>query len=206
MTVSKLPDVEVPLFVREFLGRIAGLLDEYEQQPSALPSGLTTAGAKQSAPPGESAWTTALGRLCPVRETYGDGLFLAFPSLQDAGEFALRLTAMVRDTNWVSLGFSRPLSIRVALHAGPVYRDTDPITGLPKAIGTHVSRAARLEPKTPPGEIYASESFAALLALEGESTFACEYVKQLEWAKRYGTFPTYVVRRRAPHPIGKGAE
>lgn len=132
----------------------------------------------------------------PVRETWGDGLFLAFSDLRVAGEFALDLLDAIATTDWLALGFSRPLTMRFALHAGPVHMTTDPITGLPKCCGTHVSRAARLEPKTPPGQVYASEAFAALAAMEGVTNFRCDYVKQLDWAKRYGTFPAYVVRRQ----------
>jgi class 3 adenylate cyclase len=193
---SNLPDAEAPLFVHEFMGRIAALLDEYEILPPSTPNSLWSGLAEQQTPDPESARTGALRPHVTVRETWGDGLFLAFPSLHDAGEFALRLTAMVRDTNWTDLGFSQPLSLRIALHAGPVYPGTDPITHMPKAIGSHISAAARLEPRTPPGEIYASEAFAALLALGDEQSFTCEYVEQLEWGKHYGTFPTYVVRRR----------
>lgn len=135
------------------------------------------------------------GDSIPVRETWGDGLFLAFDSVQTAGLFALRLLDTVEETDWRALGFSRPLAMRLALHAGPVHLTTDPITGLAKCCGTHVSRAARLEPKTPPGQVYASEAFAALAAMEGARGFRCDYVKQLDWAKRYGTFPAYVLRR-----------
>src|SRR5690606_29970079 len=85
----------------------------------------------------------------PVRETWGDGLFLAFTSVRAAGLFALDLLDAVAATDWLALGFSRPLTMRLALHAGPVHQTTDPITKLPKCCGTHVSRAARLEPKTP---------------------------------------------------------
>jgi class 3 adenylate cyclase/tetratricopeptide (TPR) repeat protein len=131
----------------------------------------------------------------PVRETWGDGLFLAFTSRRAAGLFALDLLDAMATTDWVALGFSSPLSMRLALHAGPVHMMTDPITRLPKCCGTHVSRAARLEPKTPPGQVYASEAFAALAELDGVTEFRCDYVKQLDWAKRYGTFPAYVVRR-----------
>jgi hypothetical protein len=56
-----------------------------------------------------------------------------------------------------------------------------------------VSRAARLEPKTPAGEVYASEAFAALAAVENVTDFTCDYVKQFERAKHYGTFPTFVL-------------
>jgi len=134
----------------------------------------------------------------PVRETWGDGLFLAFDGSRAAGLFALRLLEAIGETDWLALGFERPLTMRLALHAGPVHLTTDPITGLAKCCGTHVSRAARLEPKTPPGQVYASEAFAALSAMEGNEDFRCDYVKQLDYAKRYGTFPAYVVRRRRP--------
>jgi class 3 adenylate cyclase len=134
----------------------------------------------------------------PVRETWGDGLFLAFTSVRAAGIFALELLDAIAATDWCALGFSQPLTMRFALHAGPVHLTTDPLTLLPKCCGTHVSRAARLEPKTPAGQVYASEAFAALAAMEKVAEFRCDYVKQLDWAKRYGTFPAYVVRRQAP--------
>jgi class 3 adenylate cyclase/tetratricopeptide (TPR) repeat protein len=131
-----------------------------------------------------------------VRETWGDGLFLAFTNQRAAGIFALDLLDAIAATDWLALGFARPLTMRLALHAGPVHLTTDPITGLPKCCGTHVSRAARLEPRTPPGQVYASEAFAALAGMEDIAEFRCDYVKQLDWAKRYGTFPAYLVRRR----------
>ena len=131
-----------------------------------------------------------------VRETWGDGLFLAFTNQRAAGIFALDLLDAIATTDWQGLGFARPLTMRLALHAGPVHLTTDPITGLPKCCGTHVSRAARLEPRTPPGQLYASEAFAALAGMEDIAEFRCDYVKQLDWAKRYGTFPAYLVRRR----------
>jgi hypothetical protein len=42
--------------------------------------------------------------------------------------------------------------LRIALHAGPVYRHINPITGHTDYIGTHVSHTARIEPITPPGK------------------------------------------------------
>jgi class 3 adenylate cyclase len=59
-----------------------------------------------------------------------------------------------------------------------------------------VSRAARIEPITPPGQVYASEAFAALAAAESVKSFACDYVGQQALAKSHGTLPTYHVRRR----------
>jgi adenylate cyclase len=87
------------------------------------------------------------------------------------------------------------LSLRIGLHSGPVYRCRDPIIESMTFTGTHVSRAARIEPITPPGQVYASQGFAALAAVEKVAEFTCEFVKHAEWAKSFGSFPTYVVRR-----------
>jgi len=70
------------------------------------------------------------------------------------------------------------------------------VTGREDYLGTHVSRAARIEPITPKGEVYASEVFAAIAFAERVDAFACDYVGQIGLAKEYGTYPTYHVRRR----------
>jgi class 3 adenylate cyclase len=146
----------------------------------------------------------AIGRLLKVgshlpihKNTWGDGLYFVFGTVTDAGMFALELCEMVNTTNWLDLGLPPSLNLRVGLHAGPVYACFDPILERPNYVGTHVSRAARIEPITPPGLVYASESFAALSAAEAVTSFHCEYVGQTAQAKEYGTFPTYVVRRTA---------
>jgi class 3 adenylate cyclase len=137
-------------------------------------------------------------RHAPVfRNTWGDGLYFVFADVRDAGLFALELRDLVSGTNWLEKGFSRNLSLRIGLHAGPVYQCTDPVTGRISYQGTHVSRAARIEPITPPNQVYASEPFAALAAAERASEFACQYVGMTPQAKGYGTFRTYHVHRRS---------
>jgi class 3 adenylate cyclase len=128
-----------------------------------------------------------------MKNTWGDGLYFVFSTVGDAGRFALRLSDLMNDTSWTAVGLPKDLNLRIALHAGPVYSCLDPITYRPNFIGTHVSRAARMEPVTPPGQVYASQAFAALAAAEGVADFACEYVGQMPLAKGYGTFPTYLI-------------
>jgi class 3 adenylate cyclase len=131
-----------------------------------------------------------------VKNTWGDGLFFVFENVREVGLFALDLADLITSTTWESKGLSKDLNLRIALHAGPVYSVTDPITEQPTISGTHVSRAARIEPITPPGQVYASQAFAALAAAQGVKEFTCDYVGQTPLAKGYGTFPTYHVRRR----------
>ena len=137
----------------------------------------------------------SFGSSIVVRETAGDGLYLAFDGVSTAGQCSLDLADMVRSTPWCELGFSSPIRLRVAMHCGPIILGHDPITGLRKGVGVHVSRTARLEPKTPPGFVYASEAFAAFCELSSNLPFRCHYVKQLALAKRYGSYPTYLLRR-----------
>jgi class 3 adenylate cyclase len=130
--------------------------------------------------------------------TWGDGLYFVFDDVDAAGKFALELADTVAKTNWSEKGLRTELNLRIALHAGPVYEFKDPITGRRNYSGTHVSRAARIEPITPPGQVYASEAFAALAAAQHTRTFNCNYVGQTPMAKGYGTLPVYHVRGCSP--------
>ncbi len=148
----------------------------------------------------------AVGRLvatspnAPVfTNTWGDGLFFVFESVAAAGAFALSLSDLVNTTDWVGRGLPAELNLRIGLHAGPVFGSKDPITGRPGYFGSHISRAARIEPITPPGHVYASEQFAALAELAPGRRFTCDYVGQTPQAKGFGTFPTYHVRPSDMH-------
>lgn len=130
-----------------------------------------------------------------VKNTWGDGLYFVFAHVREAGLFALELRDRVRRTDWAAKGLPN-LNLRIGLHAGPVYSCTDPVTQRQTYTGAHVSRAARIEPITPVGQVYASQPFAALAAAQGVQEFSCAYVGQTAMAKKYGSLPTYVVARR----------
>jgi class 3 adenylate cyclase len=136
------------------------------------------------------------------RNTWGDGLFLVFEGIGDAGRYALELADCVRSTDWKSKGLPENLGLRTALHAGPVYLCTDPVTQLANCIGTHVSHTARIEPITPANEVYASEAFAALAVAQGITEFTCHYVGHLHLAKKHGVHATYHLTRRTDEERG----
>lgn len=135
-----------------------------------------------------------------TKNTWGDAIYYVFPTIAQAGRFALELCDLVQARDWAQAGLPADMNLRIALHAGPVYRSVDPITNQMMYFGAHVNHAARIEPITPPGKVYASQAFAAITCSEGIQAFTCDYVGQMPWAKRYGTFPTYHVRwdRRPP--------
>ena len=129
------------------------------------------------------------------KRTWGDALFIVFASLRDAGRFALDLRDFLSRMDWRKFGLPPNLNVRIGLHAGPVYPLRDPISLADDFTGAHVTRAARIEPITPPGEVYASQAFAALASAQGVTDFICDYVGQIPLAKGYGTLPMHHVRR-----------
>lgn len=129
-----------------------------------------------------------------VKNTWGDGLYLVFDDVLTAGRVALELTERIRGIAWETRGLRAGLNLRIALHAGPTYVMTDPVTNLLTYTGAHVSRAARIEPITEPGEVYASRQFAAL-ASQPAAPFVCEYVGRVPLAKHAGLASLFHVRR-----------
>lgn len=130
-----------------------------------------------------------------LKNTWGDGLFFTFEHVRDAGMFAMELCEHISACNWTEFALPEGLNLRIGLHAGPVVYTTDPVTAAPGLYGTHISQAARIEPTTPAGEVYASRPFAALAAAEGVGEFQCEYVGQIDLAKSFGTFPMFRIQR-----------
>jgi len=131
-----------------------------------------------------------------LANTWGDGLFMVFQRANDAAECALALQAALTRLDFAALGLSVPLSLRVGGHLGPVYETLDPVLGHTNFFGAHVTRAAHIEPVTPPGCVYVTETFAAALALEHSQAFACDYVGMTKAAKGYGSLRMFLLRAR----------
>ncbi len=127
-------------------------------------------------------------------ETSGDGLYMVFGSVEDAARFGLELNALANGFDRRAHGLPPSFNLRIALHCGPVHCGRDPITGLPLYTGPHTSRAARIEPITPPGQVYASSAFAAVAAASGVPGLDFRYVGRIPLAKGYGTLGLYNVR------------
>lgn len=164
-------------------------------------------------------------------DVWGDAIYAVFDFASHAGHFATELTRFVRDgrNEWLEHGLyfeegggedegtrKIPLDIRVGLHTGPVLAHYNHVVRKLSYTGSHVSRAARIEPIAEPGEVYASEEFAAMVALESgirgrfltsretqmSNGFACEYAGTKPLAKHYpGRFRIYRVLERRIFPL-----
>jgi class 3 adenylate cyclase len=130
-----------------------------------------------------------------VKNTWGDGLYLVFESVRDAGVFALDFRDRIVSTDWQQLGLSAALNVRIGIHAGPLYRIYDPVIGQWSYTGAHVTRAARLEPSTDPGKVFATLPFVALAAAERTTEFYCRSAGRRELAKGAGELELFELAR-----------
>ncbi len=166
MRFNKLDETKLPEFITGYLQPLAGMIQEARH-----------------------------GGYGPLDfNTWGDGLFCTFDTMLKAGQFALTMQTRSFSGKWRLKRSAGKLKLRIALHAGPVYRIPDPFLPKDTFYGTNINFAARIEPATKPGEIYCSQPFAALAAAEGVQDFACEYLGKVELPKGAGTHPMYVLK------------
>jgi class 3 adenylate cyclase/tetratricopeptide (TPR) repeat protein len=162
---SQLTEQQLPNFFFRYMNKVSRLLAASEHAPIAV-------------------------------DTWGDALYMVFDEIKDAGLFALEMQAdlapsLLSEAERQEDELPHGLSMRIAVHAGPIFSLVDPITRKMAFTGRHVSQAARLEPVTKPGEIYGTEAFAALAFAEGISDFRCEYVGREKLAKEAGEIGVY---------------
>ena len=140
----------------------------------------------------------ALERPPVYADSWGDGLFLAFETVIEAAEAAVRLRREFADIDLDALDLPAALGLRIAGHCGPVHEGMDPIQKRTAPFGGQVAIAARIERATLPGSIFVSEPFAALLAMSEARDYRCEYVGQTEIDTLLPPMPLYSLRAVAP--------
>ena len=160
------PERLLPLYRKEFLGRIAESMQD-------------------------------LGEDVLAANSWGDAIYLVAGDAESAACWAISVQDMLRGVDYVALGFAAPLQLRLSVHFGPVYRGIDEFTKLTTFYGTEVTRISRIEPITPPGEVFATEAMAAELALAPASRVSAEYVGRRSLAEGFGQERMYLLRAAA---------
>ncbi len=130
-----------------------------------------------------------------VKNTWGDGLYMVFETVREAGLFAVDFRDRIVSTDWRQLGFDCTLNVRIGAHAGPLYRIYDPIFGQWSYVGSHVTRTARLEPSTDTGKVFATLPFVALAAAERVTEFICHRVGRRQLIKDAGEITVFELTR-----------
>jgi hypothetical protein len=169
------PERLLPVYRKEYLGRIAASMQE-------------------------------LGADALAANSWGDAIYLVVANAERAARWAIGVQTMLRGMDYAAQGFAAPLQLRLSVHFGPVYRGTDEVTKLPTFYGTEVTRVARIEPITPPGEVFATEAMAAELALAPAPGVSAEYVGHRSLDKDAGEARMYLLRPAPARGAGGSAK
>lgn len=130
-----------------------------------------------------------------LQHTRGDALHVVTVDAASTADIAAEIQALVERLRPTLGGRLAQLELRLAAHYAPSYVGVDPLEGTPTYFGSQLSFAARIEPVTPPGMIFVTESFAARLALEAPERFTVEYAGEVDLAKRFGKYRLFSMRR-----------
>jgi class 3 adenylate cyclase len=144
----------------------------------------------------------ALAAAPSVVETWGDAVFLVYDGVEEAANGAVTLLEAVTTPDRTGWNLPPELNLRVSAHFGSTFDITNPFTGKPGCLGAHVSRAARIEPVTPPGTVFVSEAFAAQLAILPRSRFRADFVGTTALAKQFGSLPVFRLIKTAASADG----
>ncbi|WP_426420327.1 NUDIX domain-containing protein [Bradyrhizobium genosp. A] len=141
------------------------------------------------------------------RNTWGDGIVLVSDQISEICEAALILQDFFKNLRWSRLGL-RKLDIRISVHHGEMQESDDRLTGRPGFYGRTVVTAARVEPVTPPGRIWITETAAGLLRQHMEGSrqsetdyFALDPIGKITLPKRYGELTIAGLRRATDAPL-----
>jgi adenylate cyclase len=126
--------------------------------------------------------------------SWGDAIIAIFDRATLAAKFSLDLQERLRAVPFAALGLPGTLRPRIAGDFGRTWQGFDFVRKEITYYGLHVTRAARLEPVTPPGAIYVTQSFAAALGAEDDALH-CDYVGDLVTPKNFGVLSAYRLSR-----------
>lgn len=131
-----------------------------------------------------------------VRKTWGDAVHVVTVDAASAAHIVADIQHHIEQHRLDDAGVLGDLELRIAAHFAPTHAGYDPIEQKPSHYGSQLSFAARIEPVVPPGMIYATEAFAAQVALEAADDFLLDYAGEVALAKQFGTYRLYSLRRR----------
>lgn len=120
------------------------------------------------------------------RNTWGDAIYAVIDEPRIAAAIALKLQDELRDVPKGLIPDGAVAGMRTGVHYGPIWVGTDRITGNRLWYGGEVNRTARIEPVTPVGGVYCTESFAAALLMDDCNECKFTSVGRVILPKNYG--------------------
>ncbi len=132
-----------------------------------------------------------------VAQTWGDGLKVIFADVAVAASVTLDIQSVLANVDLESVGLPADFGLRLSGHVGPLLPIIDAVSGLGDYAGRVMTHAARIEPRTPEGEVYVTSAFAALLALTPDTDVTPEYVGTITTARDFETIPVHILTRNS---------
>lgn len=131
------------------------------------------------------------------RNTWGDAIYAVIDEPKTAAAIALALQEELSDLPAGLIPDGAVAGMRTGVHYGPIWVGTDRITGNRLWYGGEVNRTARIEPVTPVGGVYCTESFAAALLMDDCNTCKFTPVGRVRLPKAYGELDLFRLERAA---------
>lgn len=133
------------------------------------------------------------------RNTWGDAIYAVIDEPRIAARIALKLQEELSDIPPGLIPEGAVAGMRTGVHYGPIWVGTDRITGNRLWYGGEVNRTARIEPVTPVGGVYCTESFAAALLMDDCNECRLTPVGRVILPKSYGEVELFRLER-GPDP------
>ena len=133
-------------------------------------------------------------------DTWGDAVFIVTEKASVAARIAVEFNTTLTEIDQSGLRLHEPLLMRIGLHFGPVYKLYDHLAQNVTYSSNDVTKTARIEPVTPPGEVFGTEPFVAMLELEGEGWARFDYAGTIPSAKDFGAFRMFHIRPKFESP------
>jgi class 3 adenylate cyclase len=127
--------------------------------------------------------------------TWGDAIILVSEDINFVARFALDLRDFYRNTNWGEHNLPNNLNCRIGLHSGSVFIVEDPLRRQTAISGTQITLTARIEPITPIGQAFATDTFISLLKQIPDKKIAYDDAGVWSLAKAYGDQHLNCLRR-----------
>lgn len=129
------------------------------------------------------------------RNTWGDAIYAIVDTPKTAARMATLLQHRLADLPDALKPPGDIAGMRIGVHYGPIWVGTDRITGNRIWYGGEVNRTARIEPVTPVGGVYCTESFAAALLIDDCHDCRFTPVGRMQLAKNFGEVELYRLER-----------
>jgi hypothetical protein len=130
------------------------------------------------------------------RNSWGDAIYIVMEDPAVAAQCCLAIQQAIIDMKQCRYGLPPDLALRLAAHFGPVYEGHDPVRDEPLFFGAHATFTARMEPVTPPGNVYVTEAMAAAIAMARAPRLQVAYVGNVPLAKNFGSTRMYLLKAK----------